>query len=242
MTEIVVHDTAGELATAVATALLDRLAAAQERGEIPQIGLTGGTIADQVHHEVARLSPGSAVDWSQVVVWWGDERFVASASTDRNARQAREAFLDRVGVDPGKVHEIPSASEVATAEEAAKTYSAAVREHGDGGFTVLMLGIGPDAHVASLFPGHSALDRDDQLAVAVHGSPKPPPHRVSLTFRALNDASEVWFLASGESKRHAVADALAATGEVHRTPARGVAGSRTTIWHLDAAAATALPR
>ena len=91
------------LATAVAGELL--LAAGRRPGSrrtSRRSALTGGTIADAVHRELARLSPGSEVDWSQVVVWWGDERFVAPDSDDRNERQAREAFLDLVGVDPAK--------------------------------------------------------------------------------------------------------------------------------------------
>ncbi|UAL31624.1 6-phosphogluconolactonase [Nocardioides rotundus] len=236
-----VHESSESLATTVATELLARLAAAQEAGETPQIGLTGGTIADQLHREVARLAPASSVDWSRVVVWWGDERFVDSSSSDRNAVQAREAFLSQVGVDPANVHEIPSASEVATAEEAAEAYSATLREHGAGSFTVLMLGIGPDAHIASLFPHFPQLEVEDEIAVAVHDSPKPPPDRVTLTFPALNRADEVWFLAAGEGKADAVAAALAPTGAVPDTPARGIAPTGTVTWHLDRAAASALP-
>lgn len=240
MTQIAVHETPEALATTVAQALLERLAAAQSAGQTPQIGLTGGTIAELVHRELARLSPSSTVNWSQVVLWWGDERFVEGTSPDRNERQAREAFLDAVGVDPAKVHAVPSASEVGTAEEAAQQYAATMHAHGAGTFTVLMLGIGPDAHIASLFPGHPALDVEDAIAVAVHDSPKPPPDRVSLTFATLNSADEVWFLASGEGKAEAVAKALADFGDVHETPARGISGNVATAWHLDKDAASAL--
>lgn len=240
MNHIEVHETPEALATTVAQSLIDRLAAEQSAGRMPQIGLTGGTIAELVHRELARLSPSSSVDWSQVVVWWGDERFVAGTSSDRNESQAREAFLDAVGVDPSKVHAVPSASAVRTAEEAAEQYAATMRAHGADNFTVLMLGIGPDAHIASLFPGHPALDVEDRIAVAVHDSPKPPPDRVSLTFGALNHADEVWFLASGEGKAEAVAKVLDGSGDVHDAPARGVSGSTATIWHLDKGAASAL--
>lgn len=240
MTDVQVHEGHDELAGSVAQALLTRLAQVQAEGGMPQIGLTGGTIADAVHAELARRSAGSGVDWSRVVIWWGDERFVAEDSPDRNAGQARASFLDAVGVDPAHVHEVPSSSAVATAEEAAEAYSTAMREHGGGSFTVLMLGIGPDAHIASLFPGRPELDRTDTIAVAVHDSPKPPPDRVTLTFAALNHADQVWFLASGESKADAVARALAEEGEVREVPARGVRGSEATVWHLDRAAASAL--
>jgi 6-phosphogluconolactonase len=92
---IEVHDDASALAAAVAGALVSRLAQAQSRGEQPDVALTGGTIADAVHHELARLASGdSGVDWSGVDFWWGDERFVPGDSSDRNAGAARAAFLD----------------------------------------------------------------------------------------------------------------------------------------------------
>ena len=141
-------------------------------------------------------------------MWFGDERFVAPDSPDRNAGQARAAFLDAVGAT--QVHEMPSTASAATLEEGAATYGDLLREHGSGAFDVLMLGIGPDGHVASLFPGHPALDVDDTVAVGVSDSPKPPPARISLTFGALNRSTSVWFLASGEGKAEAVARALAA--------------------------------
>ncbi len=114
-------------------------------------------------------------------MWFGDERFVAPDSPDRNAGQARAAFLNAVGAT--QVHEMPSTASAATLEEGAATYGDLLREHGSGAFDVLMLGIGPDGHVASLFPGHPALDVDDTVAVGVSDSPKPPPARISLTSR-----------------------------------------------------------
>jgi 6-phosphogluconolactonase len=234
------HEDADTLVGDVASALLDRLEATQARGEVPQIGLTGGTIADALHRELARRAPDSSVDWSKVVFWWGDERFVPASSSDRNAGQAREALLDHVAVDPGNVHEVPASDEVSTAEEAAEAYGATMRSAGAGFFEVLMLGIGPDGHCASLFPGHPALEARDAIAVAVHDSPKPPPDRVSLTFEAMERCRAVWFLASGEGKAEAVARALAPEGSVAETPARGVRGEET-VWWLDEAAASQLP-
>ena len=233
------HDDADVLVGDVASALLDRLESAQARGEVPHIGLTGGTIADALHRELARRAPDSSVDWSRVVVWWGDERFVPADSPDRNARQAREALLDHVPVDPATVHDVPASDQVATAEDAAAANSASLRSAGAGFFEVLMLGIGPDGHCASLFPGHAALEATDAIAVAVHDSPKPPPDRVSLTFEAMERCRAVWFIASGDGKAEAVARALADDGSVSETPARGVRGDET-VWWLDEDAASAL--
>ena len=244
----------GAVATTVAALLLERLTVAQAGGGVPQIALTGGTIADLMHRELARLSPASGVDWSRVVVWWGDERFVAADSADRNAGQARAAFLDAVGVDPEHVHEMPSTDSAPDVQSAAASSAAELREAGSGEFEVVMLGVGPDGHVASLFPGSPQLEVDDLIAVAVTGSPKPPPERVSLTLPALNRARAVWFLATGPEKAAAVAAALAeeslaqaeeslaqAEESLARAeeslPAARVRGRVTTTWFLDRAAA-----
>ncbi len=233
---IEVHADSAVLATAVAGELLNRIADAQAAGHVPDIGLTGGTIADAIHREVARLAPASGVDWGAVQFWFGDERFVPADSPERNAGQARAAFLDEVRAM--RVHEIPASDQSESAEAAATSYGETVRGEGHGDFDVLMLGIGPDGHVASLFPGHAGLGVTDAIAAAVHDSPKPPADRVTLTFEALNRAQSVWFLASGEAKADAVRRGLAEVGSVEETPARGVSGNAETVWFLDTAAAS----
>jgi len=229
-----VYEDAGALAAGVATRLLERLEEIQATGREPHVGLTGGTIADEIHRELARLASDSSVDWRRVVFFWGDERYVAADSPDRNALQARTAFLDHVGIDPAKVHEMPS-SAYGDLEAAAAAYSDVVRAEDSGAFDVLMLGVGPDGHVASLFPGSPQLDVDDRIAVAVTGSPKPPPERISLTFAALNRSEAVWFLVSGGAKAEALARALAGADK-HDIPATGVTGMSETLWLVDEAA------
>jgi 6-phosphogluconolactonase len=239
-----VHPDPDALATAVAGELLNRIADAQAAGHVPDIGLTGGTIAEKIHRELARLADASGVDWGAVQFYFGDERFVPSDSPDRNVGQARAAFLDEVGAH--RVHTAPASDEVATAEEAAESYAATLRSTGSGDFDVLMLGVGPDGHVASLFPGHPGLDAVDAIAVGVHDSPKPPPDRVSLTFEALNRAQAVWFLVTGDAKADAVRRGLAEltpedeASALRETPARGVRGIAETVWFLDKAAASQL--
>lgn len=234
MTQLLLSKDADELARTVAEALLDRLAAVQATGRDPQIALTGGTIADRIHREVARLSGASRVDWTHVVVWWGDERFVAPDSEDRNALSARRDLLDVVGAT--QVHEIPSTADADDPGEAARLYSETLGAHGAGTFDVVMLGLGENGHVASLMPHHPELDVVDQIAVGVTGSPKPPPNRVSLTFPTLNRTESLWFVVSGAGKADAVARARAPEGDVHETPARGIQVPDTT-WYVDEAAA-----
>lgn len=239
-----VHRDADTLATAVAGELLNRIADAQAAGHVPDIGLTGGTIAEAIHREVARLADDSGVDWGAVQLYFGDERFVPGDSPERNVNQAKAAFLDEVGAR--RVHAVPSSDDVGSAEEAASSYAATLRSTGSGDFDVLMLGVGPDGHIASLFPGHPGLDVVDEIAIAVHDSPKPPPDRVSLTFEALNRAQAVWFLVSGSGKAEAVQRGLAELTEdeeadaLRATPARGVRGVAETVWFLDSEAASLL--
>ncbi|HVF21297.1 MAG TPA: 6-phosphogluconolactonase, partial [Mycobacteriales bacterium] len=106
-------------------------------------------------------------------------------------------------------------------------------------FDVLLLGVGPDGHTASLFPGLPGV-YDERAVVAVRGAPKPPPTRLSLGFPALNAARDVWFVVTGADKAGAVALALGGGGRV-QVPAAGVRGRRRTLWLLDRAAAAQLP-
>jgi len=234
-----VHQDPAELSTSVAGELLNRIADAQAAGHVPQVCLTGGTIAISIHEEVARLAPASGVDFGAVDFWFGDERFVAPDSPDRNARQAREAFLDAVGAPAHRVHEMASTADATDVDAGAEAYAAQLRAGGAGQFDIMMLGMGPDGHVASLFPGFPQLDATDAVAVGVTGSPKPPPERISLTFEALRRSRSVWFLVSGEGKADAVSRALAGA-DPHEIPAAGVQGTEETIWFLDHGSASRL--
>lgn len=190
-----------------------------------------------------------AIDWAHLDLWWGDERFLPEGDPERNVTQAREALLDAVPLDPARVHAMapsdgPFGSDV---EAAAAAYAAELaaaagpEDHAQvPSFDVLMLGVGPDTHVASLFPEHPATHESVRTVVGVHGSPKPPPTRISLTFPAIRAAREVWLLAAGEDKAGAVALALSAPGEV-QAPASGAYGRSRTLWLLDRAAAAKLP-
>ena len=234
-------DSAEELADLVAGTLVRTLADVQRQGRVPSVALTGGTIADAIHRTLAQSPDAALVDWSRVDVWFGDERFVPADDPDRNARQAAEAMLDRLPFDPARIHPMP-ASDAAYADvaDAATAYGDELRTHGGGSFDVVMLSLGPDGHVASLFPGAPQLDVQDAVAVPVTDSPKPPPERVSLTVAALNHSREVWFLVSGAGKAEAAARALSGDADPHDAPAVGVRGQERTHWFLDEDAAAQL--
>jgi 6-phosphogluconolactonase len=222
---------ADELAQTIAERLTTLVTDIQAQGRTPRVVLTGGTIAAAAYE---RIDVGSA-DWADVEFWFGDERFVPEGHADRNDQQARDAFLDRVGAT--RVHSVAGNDCSLSAAEAADQYAATLP---DEPFDVVLLGMGPDGHVASLFPHHPRLHEADRDCIELFDSPKPPAVRISMTFPALNRSESVWFLVSGEEKADAVARALADDGTTDDTPARGVRGRQETLWLLDEAAASAL--
>jgi 6-phosphogluconolactonase len=227
------------------TKLVDAVAA---KGTASMV-LTGGGIGTLVLAELAAAPARDAVDWRRVEIWWGDERFLPTGDPERNETGARSALLDHVDVLAERVHAIPGPDgpdgpdPEAAAERYARLLRAAAQPQDRGGvprFDVLMLGIGPDAHVASLFPGLPALYEEERTVVGVRGAPKPPPIRISLTLPAIRSASEVWILASGAEKAGAVRLALSEAGPV-QVPAAGARGLSQTLFLLDRAAAAEVP-
>jgi len=243
--EVFVHATGDLLASAAAaravTGLADAIAA---RGHAHLV-LTGGGIGTKVMAAIAASPARDAVDWRLVDLWWGDERFEVTGDPERNETGARSALLDHLGLDPSRVHVIPGPDgpDGDDPDAAAARYAAELAAAADGAlvpaFDVLMLGIGPEGHVASIFPGSPAAHAGGTV-VAVRNSPKPPPTRISLTFGALQAAREVWVLASGAEKAEAVARAVSGVSQVE-LPAAGARGTKRTLFLVDAAAAAKLP-
>jgi len=240
--EIRVSSDASTLAANVAEALIERIVAAQRARGVAHVVLTGGGIGTETLAAVPTAPGCDGVDWGAVEVWWGDERFVASSDPERNVNGAREAFLDRLPLDPARVHPMPSSEEFVTVDEAASAYAAALSESAGAmgpvpAFDVLLLGVGPEGHVASLFPGLPGVHEAAPVG-AVVDSPKPPPTRISLTFPSIRAAREVWLIASGEAKAAAVAAAAAPGTSPFDVPASGARGQERTVFWLDEAAAS----
>jgi 6-phosphogluconolactonase len=245
---VVVHRDAGLLAAAAAARLVTRLVDVQAARGHAHVVLTGGGVGTATLAALASAPARDAIDWAALDVWWGDERFLPEGHPDRNATQARAALLDAVPLDPERVHEMPPSDgrygdDVdAAARACAAELAAAARpeDHGDvPSFDVLLLGVGPDGHIASLFPGHPALHEAERAVIGVRGSPKPPPTRISMTLSAINRATEVWLLAAGGEKAPAVGLALSGAGQL-AVPAAGASGLSRTLWLLDRAAAREL--
>jgi 6-phosphogluconolactonase len=245
---VVVHRDASVLARAAAARIITAVVDAQAARGSASIVLTGGGIGGATLQELAKSPAHDAIDWARLEVWWGDERFLPTGHPDRNETQARAALLDRVPLDPDRVHPMPASDgadgedldAAAEREAAALARAAHPEDHGPAPtFDVLLLGVGPDGHVASLFPEAPAL-YDERPVVPVRGAPKPPPLRLSLSLGVINSAREVWLIAAGEEKAGAARLALGGAGAT-AIPAAGAHGRAATRWLLDRAAATHLP-
>jgi 6-phosphogluconolactonase len=222
--ELVVVEDEQEIAAVVAKRLAR---AAREGGNVV---LTGGTTPEQAYMEAAKRAP----DWSSVDVWWGDERCVPPTDEKSNYGMAKRTLLDRLERAPHGVHRIKG--ELGK-EEAAADYE---RELGDTQLDLLLLGVGPDGHVASLFPNAPTLRRRERVLPADPGL-EPFVDRVTLSLPALCSARELVFLLSGESKADAAARAFAGHPSPD-TPASLVrARDGRTVAILDRAAAAKLP-
>ncbi len=230
MAQIEVFDTAAELATGVAGRLGERLDSISGRDR--NVVLTGGTIAAKIYAELnAENGP-----WHEAHYWWGDERFVPAGHADRNDKMAYDTFLDRLAVPAANRHRMP-------AHGCEKSMTAAADEYGktlpSEPFDVVLLGVGPDAHIASLFPGHPQVEEQSRRCVEVFDSPKPPAQRITLTYPALNHSAAVWFLVSGAEKATAVANVFGGATPLE-APAGGAHGIAETVWFLDRDAASLL--
>ncbi|HEY7962106.1 MAG TPA: 6-phosphogluconolactonase [Solirubrobacteraceae bacterium] len=186
--------------------LLER--AREQRGRA-HVALSGGTTPARTYELLA----AALADWSEIDVWFADERCVNPDDEQSNYRMARETLLDRVAIVPERIHRMEGER---GPEQGAARYAQALREHlpdvepGSPVLDVIVLGIGPDGHVASLFPGAPALDAGEgAVCLGVLDSPKPPPQRITLSLAVLRAARRCLLLATGSAKRTAVTAALA---------------------------------
>lgn len=162
------------------------------------MALTGGSAATMTYPVLAQ----AALPWENVHIFYGDERCVPSTHEESNHRLAASTFLSRVPIPEANVHKIDG---TLPPDDAARAYERTLLEvTGDGSIDAIHLGMGPDGHVCSLFPGHPLLEEKTRLVSSLTDSPKPPPSRVTLTLPALAKARALWFLVAGNNKAEAV--------------------------------------
>lgn len=239
-TEYVVKADGDAVAEEIAERLITALTAIQRDNpdRNAQVALTGGRIATRAYRRLAADGPGSAVDWSRVALWWGDERFVAADSEDRNDRGALESLIPALPLAEANIHRMPADDGSLDLDAAAAAYD---DELAGTTFDICLLGVGPDGHVASVFPDHPSFETSLNAStdvIGVRDSPKPPPLRISLTHPAINRSAQVWFTVSGADKADAVGWATSGSTDV---PAGHAHGTEQTVWLLDQDAAARLP-
>jgi 6-phosphogluconolactonase len=185
-----------------------RLQSAREERGVAHLALSGGSTPSRTYELVA----GQLESWKGIEIWFADERCVGPEDEESNYRLAKETLLSGAArLDERRVHRMQG--ELGP-EQASELYALELRAIAEPAqlpvLDVIVLGIGPDGHVASLFPGAATLDAgDDALCLGVHDSPKPPPERVTLSLAVLNAARRCLLLATGASKADAVNAMLA---------------------------------
>ena len=221
--------------------------ALSERGRFRWV-LTGGSTVEPIYARLADPPLKDRLAWARVEVFFTDERCVPPDHPDSNFGMASRSLLDRVPIPCERIHRMPG--EDPNPERAAIEHEHRLREAlgiGRGeppDFDLVLLGMGADAHVASLFPGDPQVLVDDRLVVPVEHRRDPPPRvdRLSLTAPALSAGRTTLFVVSGEKKAPAVKAALEGPDEPARIPARRVTPPVPPVWLLDRSAASALAR
>jgi 6-phosphogluconolactonase len=205
-----------------------------ERGRFA-LALSGGSLAEQLFPRLAR----SGFDAARTDFFWADERAVAPTSPDSNFGLAERLWLGPAGVPPVRVHRMPA--EAPDLGRAAFDYEAELERvtGAPARLDAVLLGVGPDGHVASLFPGAAALAVDRPTVLAIEDSPKPPPRRLTLSLPLLAEARRVVVAAFGDAKAAVIAAAFA-TGRSELPLARLLRRAHRPLLLLDPAAASRL--
>jgi 6-phosphogluconolactonase len=230
--ELLTFNSPEELARAAADAWLDEIDSANRAGLSHKVALSGGRIAQEFFAATVARAGARSTAFDRVHFFWADERCVPPTDPESNFKIAHEILLAPLGIAAGHIHRLRGEEAPETAVKRAETEIFSVAPKNADGLPVLdliLLGMGEDGHVASLFPGISngTLDSSAPFLV-VTGSPKPPPARISLSYRAILAATKAWVLVSGDGKTAALRESLSPTGT---TPmSKVVQGRPTTVF------------
>nr|WP_221244120.1 6-phosphogluconolactonase [Cryobacterium roopkundense] len=240
-----VHQNKQALASSVAARFITKMVdILHEEGEANVI-LTGGSVGIAVLAAINESAARDTIDWARVSFWWGDERWVPRAHPDRNEGQARTALLDHLAIPAANIHPFSASDEGLSLSEGAERYAADLAELAPLGallprFDIAFLGVGPDGHVASLFPHGAGIRENEASVISVLNSPKPPSKRLSLTRPVLNSSDRVWMVLAGSDKASALGLALAGASR-DEVPAAGIKGRKRTVFFVDNEAAAEVP-
>lgn len=243
--QVMVHPGKAELMEAVGGRVIRTARRTLAAQPAMNIVLTGGSVGIGILAAINTSPERDRVDWNRVHFWWGDERWLPAGDPERNDQQAADALLSHLSLPTDHVHRFPSADQGLELEAAAALYESELAQAADAGkvlphFDLLLLGVGPDGHIASLFPDRPELMDAPGSVIPVRNSPKPPPERLSLTIEAINSAERVWLALAGADKASALGLALAGASR-YEVPAAAAEGRRRTVFFIDQDAAAEVP-
>jgi 6-phosphogluconolactonase len=242
---VLVHPDKSSLAGSVAARFITKVIdIIEDRGEATVV-LTGGSMGIGILSAIAESSARDSVDWKRVNFWWGDERWLPRGDAERNDKQARDALLDHIAIDETRVHAFAASDDGLELDDAASLYAAELSANATDGsdlpqFDITFLGMGPDGHIASLFPNRGGIREENLTVISVRNSPKPPPERLSLTLPVINSSLRVWVVVAGADKASALGLTLADVS-VHEVPSSGAQGRKRTLFFVDNEAAAEVP-
>ncbi|XP_021667343.1 probable 6-phosphogluconolactonase 1 isoform X1 [Hevea brasiliensis] len=249
--ELRIHESLDELGTDLADYVAELSEASVKERGVFAIALSGGSLIGLMG-KLCEAPYNKTVDWTKWYIFWADERVVAKNHADSNYKLAKDGLLSKqVPIVPSHVHSI---NDSLSAEEAANEYEFDIRQlvktrtigvsdiSDCPKFDLILLGMGPDGHVASLFPSQSVLDANDEWVTFITDSPKPPPERITFTLPVINSASNVAVVVAGEDKAEAVHLAIDdVVPDCPPLPARMVQPTKgKLVWFLDKSAASKL--
>lgn len=254
---VLLHQNKHALAGSVAARFLTNMVDVLHEQDEANVVLSGGSVGIAVLAAINESAARDTIDWSRVNFWWGDERWLPRSDPERNELQAREALLNHITVPPENIHAFGASDDVAAdltadateatdaLDAAAARYTAELLARAPEGtqyprFDVTLLGVGPDGHIASLFPHRPGIRERDASVIAVRDSPKPPANRLSLTRPVINSSDRVWLVLAGSDKASALGLALAGASR-DEVPAAGIKGRYRTVFFVDNDAAAQVP-
>jgi 6-phosphogluconolactonase len=242
---VLIHADKATLAGSVAARFIIKTVDLLDEQNDVCVVLTGGSMGSAVLEAIRDSPARDTVDWARVSIWWGDERWLPRDDPERNEVQARAALLDHVAINEANIHPYPASDDGIDLDAAAVAYAAELAAHGlDGAphprFDIQFLGVGPDGHIASLFPESAGIQETERVVVAVRNAPKPPPERLSLTLPVINRSDRIWLVMAGADKAAPLGLTLAGAS-LYEVPAAGVEGRKRTVFFVDDEAAAEVP-
>ena len=242
---VLIHSDKQSLAGSVAARFIIKIVDLLDEQDEVTVAVTGGSMGAAVLEAIRDSPARDTIDWGRVSIWWGDERWLPRADAERNEVQSRAALLDHVAIDESKIHPFPASDDGIELDAAAEQFAAELAAHAPEGathprFDIVFLGVGPDGHIASLFPESSGVQETEKTVIPVRNSPKPPAERLSLTLPVINAADRIWLVLAGADKAAPLGLTLAGAS-LYEVPAAGVEGRKRTVFFVDNEAAAEVP-